>query len=92
MLNLGSEQKKNQERKNKKLELASKYLGDFFVVFLKKKYDNHNKKIQLLDFFLLGIFSKEKSKQPIGQKETEVKSQKSKLFTTNVDQLTKKNK
>ena len=36
MLNLGSEQKKNQERKNKKLELASKYLGDFFVVFLKE--------------------------------------------------------
>ena len=36
MLNLGSEQKKNQERKNKKLELASKFPGDFFVVFLKK--------------------------------------------------------
>ena len=44
MLNLGSEQKKNQERKNKKLELASKYLGDFFVVFLKKKYDTTTKK------------------------------------------------
>ena len=37
MLNLGSEQKKNQERKNKKLELASKYLGDFFVVVFEKK-------------------------------------------------------
>ena len=44
MLNLGSEQKKNQERKNKKLELASKYLGDFFVAgsVFEKKYDNHN--------------------------------------------------
>ena len=42
MLNLGSEQKKNQERKNKKL--ASKYLGDFFVAgsVFEKKYDNHN--------------------------------------------------
>ena len=42
MLNLGSEQKKNQERKNKKLELASKYLGDFFCSVFEKKYDNHN--------------------------------------------------
>ena len=44
MLNLGSEQKKNQERKNKKRELASKYLGDFFVAgsVFEKKYDNHN--------------------------------------------------
>ena len=85
MLNLGSEQKKNQERKNKKIELASKYLGDFFVAGRKKVRQPQPIKntTTVLDFLFRDFFEGKKVNNQLDKKKqkSKVKSQNYLLLT-----------